>query len=184
MTCSPLPEIVPGLWRARWETAMEEQLSFDSPSTVPQLQRLWRSCNFCMAVFFGLAAYVQVAYSIPAVLSMCVCLNPQITDNIVWRRLSDLHSAACILWAGFLAWYLIIYTERNIIHEEEGRELSGLLIATVWMMLCRGSSKHAVGGVRLALATSISLFPFISWLYIYVNKEMRNAWPSHCKTVI
>ncbi|XP_078510860.1 transmembrane protein 220 isoform X2 [Lissotriton helveticus] len=147
-------------------------------------QGLWRCCNFCMSLFFGMAAYVQVTYSIPAALSMFVSLNPQITDNIIWRGLSDLHSIACILWSIFLAWYLIIHTERNLIHEEEGRELSGLLIITVWMILCRSTSYHSIGTFRLTLAAAITLLPFVSWLYIYVNKEMRKSWPSHCKTVI
>lgn len=159
-----------------------------------QAQGLWRCCNFCMSLFFGMAAYVQVndpdaatwivTYSIPAALSMFVSLNPRITDNIIWKGLSDLHSIACILGSIFLAWHLIIHTERNLIHEEEGRELSGLLIVTVWMILCRCTSYHSIGKFRLTLAAVITLLPFVSWLYIYVNKEMRKSWPSHYKTVI
>lgn len=41
-----------------------------------------------------------------------------------------------------------------------------------------------MGGVRLIAAIMVALFPFVSWLYIYVNKEMRASWPTHCKTVI
>ncbi|XP_008937972.1 PREDICTED: transmembrane protein 220, partial [Merops nubicus] len=72
----------------------------------------------------------------------------------------------------------------NILHEEEGRELFGLVIITVWMSLCCSSAKSPLGGVRLTAAVMVALFPFVSWLYIYVNKEMRASWPTHCKTVI
>ncbi|XP_069056492.1 transmembrane protein 220 isoform X3 [Pleurodeles waltl] len=153
--------------------AMDGQ-TFQESRPASQAQGLWRGCNFCMSLFFGIAAYVQVndpdaatwilAYSIPAALSMFVSLNPQITDNILWRGLSDLHSVACILWSIYLAWYLIIHTKRSIIHEEEG--------------------SRSIGRRRLTLAAVITLLPFVSWLYIYVNKEMRKSWPSHCKTVI
>lgn len=45
--------------------------------------------------------------------------------------------------------------------------------------------RKPVGGrIQLVVATGIALFPFISWVYIYVNKEMRSSWPTHCKTVI
>lgn len=46
------------------------------------------------------------------------------------------------------------------------------------------SSRKTLGGVHLAVAIFLSLSPFIMWLYIYVNSEMRASWPSHCKTVI
>ncbi|KAK2505048.1 hypothetical protein MC885_020858, partial [Smutsia gigantea] len=65
------------------------------------------------------------------------------------------------------------------------RELFGLVIITAWMSLCHSSSKNPVGGrIQLAIAIVISIFPFISWIYIYINKEMRSSWPTHCKTVI
>uniref|UniRef100_A0A2K5Q9Y5 Transmembrane protein 220 n=1 Tax=Cebus imitator TaxID=2715852 RepID=A0A2K5Q9Y5_CEBIM len=114
---------------------------------------LWRACNGLMAAFFALAAFVQVndpdaelwvvVYTIPAVLTLLVGLNPQVT------------------------------------------ELSGLVIITAWMILCCSSSKNPAGGrIQLAIAIAITLFPFISWVYIYVNEEMRSSWPTHCKTVL
>ncbi|XP_054834234.1 transmembrane protein 220 isoform X2 [Eublepharis macularius] len=156
--------------------------------------RLWRLSNFLMAVFFGLAGAVQVndpdpglwivAYAVPAALTLVVSLNPPIADNIVWRSLSDLHSAACVVGSAILGYTLLASAQKNILHEEEGRELSGLVIITVWMSLCRGSAKNTLGGARLAIAIFLSLFPFVMWLYIYMNAEMRASWPSHCKTVI
>ncbi|XP_061472419.1 transmembrane protein 220 [Rhineura floridana] len=169
-----------------------------SPSIAPlpstDDSRLWRVSNLVMAVFFGLAGAVQVndpdpglwivAYSVPAALSLVVSLNPPIADNNVWRSLSYLHSAACVVGSAILGYSLFANAQNNILHEEEGRELFGLVIVTVWMSLCRSSAKNSLDGVRLAIAISLSLFPFIMWLYIYMNAEMRASWPSHCKTVI
>ncbi|TFJ99701.1 transmembrane protein 220 isoform X2 [Trachemys scripta elegans] len=156
--------------------------------------RLWRLCNLLMAAFFGLAAAVQindpdaglwiVVYVVPAVLTLLVGLNPSITDNVVWRSLSDLHSAACLVGTIALGCSLFAYAKSNILHEEEGRELFGLVIITIWMNLCRNSAKNPLGGIRLMVAISLSLFPFVTWLYIYMNSEMRSSWPTHCKTVI
>ncbi|NWU95415.1 TM220 protein, partial [Upupa epops] len=155
---------------------------------------LWRFCNLLMAAFFTLAAAVQVndpdtglwmvVYSVPAALTLLVGINPSVTDNGVWRSLCDLHSAGCIVGTIALACSLFAYAQGNILHEEEGRELLGLLIIMVWMGLCRSSAKSPPGRVCLTAAVLVALFPFMSWLYIYVNKEMRESWPAHCKTVI
>ncbi|XP_055114308.1 transmembrane protein 220 isoform X1 [Symphalangus syndactylus] len=156
---------------------------------------LWRACNGLMAAFFALAAFVQVndpdaelwvvVYTIPAVLTLLVGLNPQVTGNVIWKSISAIHILFCMVWAVGLASYLLRHTQQNILHEEEGRELSGLVIITAWIILCHSSSKNPVGGrIQLAIAIVITLFPFISWVYIYINKEMQSSWPTHCKTVI
>ncbi|XP_074774678.1 transmembrane protein 220-like [Athene noctua] len=156
--------------------------------------RLRRLSNLLMAVFFGLAAAVQVndpdaglwtvVYLVPAALTLLVSINPSIPDKGVWRSLCDLHSAGCIVGTMALACSLFAYAQGNILHEEEGRELFGLVIITIWMSFCRSSAKSPLGGVRLIAALLVALFPFVLWLYIYVNKEMRASWPTHCKTVI
>ncbi|XP_016077897.1 PREDICTED: transmembrane protein 220 [Miniopterus natalensis] len=126
-----------------------------------------------------------VVYVIPAVLTLLVGLNPLVTGNLIWRCVSAVHTFCCMVWAAILAYYLLSHTQGNILHEEEGRELSGLMIITAWMTLCHSSSKNPVGGrIQLAIATIIALFPFMAWVYIYINKEMRSSWPTHCKTVI
>uniref|UniRef100_A0A8C5VTM4 Transmembrane protein 220 n=1 Tax=Microcebus murinus TaxID=30608 RepID=A0A8C5VTM4_MICMU len=155
---------------------------------------LWRGCNALMAAFFALAA-VQVndpdaelwvvVYTIPAVLTLLVGFNPLVTGNSVWRGVSAVHTFLCVAWAVGLAYHLLLHTQQSILHEEEGRELSGLVIITAWMSLCRSSSKNPVAGrIQLAIGIVIALFPLISWVYIYINKEMRSSWPTHCKTVI
>uniref|UniRef100_A0A8C3EY93 Transmembrane protein 220 n=1 Tax=Corvus moneduloides TaxID=1196302 RepID=A0A8C3EY93_CORMO len=126
--------------------------------------RLWRLCNVFMAAFFGLAAAVQVVYLVPAALTLLVSINPSVTDNDVWRSLCDLHSVVCVVGTIALAYSLFAYTQGNIFHEEEGRS--------------------PLAGVHLVAAVVVALFPFVSWLYIYVNKDMRESWPTHCKTVI
>ncbi|XP_063512259.1 transmembrane protein 220 isoform X1 [Pongo pygmaeus] len=117
---------------------------------------LWRACNGLMAAFFALAAFVQandpdaelwvVVYTVPAVLTLLVGLNPQVTGNVVWKSISAIHILFCMVWAVGLASYLLRHTQQNILHEEEGRELSGLVIITAWIILCRSSSKLECNG--------------------------------------
>ncbi|XP_047403335.1 transmembrane protein 220 isoform X1 [Sciurus carolinensis] len=156
---------------------------------------LWRACNWLMAAFFALAALVQVndpdaelwvvVYAIPAILTLLVGVNPLVTGNFIWKSVSAIHMLFCLVWAVGLAYYFLLHTQHNILHEEEGRELSGLVIITAWMSLCHSSSKNPVGGrIQLVVAIAIALFPLISWVYIYINKEIRSSWPTHCKTVI
>ncbi|XP_077022113.1 transmembrane protein 220 isoform X1 [Tamandua tetradactyla] len=166
-----------------------------APAAGPCARALWRACSLLMAAFFALAAVVQindpdaevwtVVYMIPAVLTLLVGLNPLVTGNFIWKSVSAIHMFFCIMWAVGLGYYLLLHTQWNILHEEEGRELFGLVIITAWMGLCHSSSKNPVGGrIQLTIAIVISLFPFISWIYIYINNEMRSSWPTHCKTVI
>uniref|UniRef100_A0A670K4Z5 Transmembrane protein 220 n=1 Tax=Podarcis muralis TaxID=64176 RepID=A0A670K4Z5_PODMU len=98
--------------------------------------------------------------------SIEICTNdlPLSLDNIVWRSLSDLHSAACLVGSAILGYSLFTNAQKSILHEEEGR--------------------NSLGGFHLAIAIFLSLSPFVMWLYIYMNAEMRTSWPSHCKTVI
>ncbi|NXL25163.1 TM220 protein, partial [Setophaga kirtlandii] len=154
---------------------------------------LWRLCNLLMAAFFGLAAAVQVNdpdaglwtdLFLQKLVVALVLVAGRAADNGVWRSLCDLHSAGCVVGTIALACSLFAYAQGNIFHEEEGRELFGLVIITIWMSLCRSSAKSPLGGARLVAAVVVALFPFVSWLYIYVNKDMTESWPTHCKTVI
>ncbi|XP_023619137.1 transmembrane protein 220 isoform X2 [Myotis lucifugus] len=135
---------------------------------------LWRACSALMAAFFALAALVQVndpdaelwvvAYMIPAVLTLLVGLNPLVTGNLIWKSVSAVQVFFCVVWAASLAYHLMLHAQWNVLHEEEGR--------------------NPVGRIQLVVATVIALFPFTAWLYIYINKDMRSSWPTHCKTVI
>ncbi|XP_021033021.1 transmembrane protein 220 isoform X1 [Mus caroli] len=166
-----------------------------APAVATWAPFLWRACNALMAAFFALAAVVQVndpdaelwvvVYMIPAVLTLLVGFNPLITGNFIWKSVSAIHMLFCALWAGGLAYRFLLHAKQNLLNEEEGRELSGLVIVTAWMALCHSSSKNPGGGrMHLAIAVVITLFPLLSWVYVYMNKEMRSSWPTHCKTVI
>ncbi|KAM6163995.1 transmembrane protein 220 isoform 3-T3 [Rhynchocyon petersi] len=131
----------------------------------PWAPAVWRVCNLLMAAFFALAAFVQVVYMIPAGLTLLVGLNPPVTGNFVWKSISTIHILFCIVWALGLGSNILLHAKQSILHEEEGRN-------------------PVAGRVPLTIAIVISLFPLISWAYIYINKEMRSSWPTHCKTVI
>ncbi|XP_062930316.1 transmembrane protein 220 isoform X2 [Mobula hypostoma] len=143
----------------------------------------WRVCNICMAFFFALAAYVQVAYLIPAVLSFLVGLNPPVTDNFIWKHVSLMHMTMCFMVATLWGWYLHRHAKNTIFHEEEGREFLGLVIIIIWMLLCQNSGKY-LGGFKISVAGFITVLPFVMWLYYYINKELRASWPEHCKNTI
>uniref|UniRef100_A0A8C5Q5J8 Uncharacterized protein n=1 Tax=Leptobrachium leishanense TaxID=445787 RepID=A0A8C5Q5J8_9ANUR len=48
-------------------------------------------------------------------------------------------------------------------------QLPGLLIIVGWMLLCRKTTKASVGGFRVVIAFAISAFPFLVWLYVYID---------------
>ncbi|XP_038392814.1 transmembrane protein 220 isoform X1 [Canis lupus familiaris] len=187
----------PGLWRAcNWLMAAFFALAALVQVNDPDAQ-LWmvsrrrfrrqepRARTKHTASSISPASLPCVVYMIPAALSLLVGLNPLVTGNFIWKSVSTIHILVCIVWAVSLACHLWLHSQQNILHEEEGRELFGLVIITVWMSLCHSSSKNPAGGrIQLATAVVITLLPFISWIYIYINKEMRSSWPTHCKTVI
>uniref|UniRef100_A0A8C9PA17 Transmembrane protein 220 n=1 Tax=Spermophilus dauricus TaxID=99837 RepID=A0A8C9PA17_SPEDA len=105
----------------------------------------------------------SVVYAVPAVLTLLVGVNPLVTGHFIWKSVSAVHISFCLVWAAGLAYHFLLHTQHNILHEEEGR--------------------NPVGRIQLVVATAIALFPLISWVYVYINKEMRSSWPTHCKTV-
>nr|XP_020460576.1 transmembrane protein 220 [Monopterus albus] len=155
---------------------------------------IWQVCNVLMSLFFALATYVQindpdaglwmVGYGVPAVLCALIGLKPHFTESLPWRRVADLHVMISSAFIAMLGWTL--YKERvtQIFQQEEGREFSGLLLTVVWLLLCRHSGRAPVGMLRVSTAVAITFFPFVVWLYYYINKELRENWPSHCKTAI
>jgi len=46
------------------------------------------------------------------------------------------------------------------------------------------SCRSAVGAVRICTAVGITVFPFITWIYYYMNTELRKHWPEHCNTAL
>ncbi|XP_047427915.1 transmembrane protein 220 [Mugil cephalus] len=155
---------------------------------------IWQICNVFMSLFFALASYVQindpdaglwmVGYGIPAVLCVFVGLKPHVTETLPWRRVADLHVMISSAFVTMLGWVLYKEQITQVFQQEEGREFSGLLLTIVWLLLCRHSGRAPVGMCRVSTAVAITVFPFVAWLYYYINKELRLNWPSHCKTAI
>ncbi|XP_059204456.1 transmembrane protein 220 [Centropristis striata] len=179
----------PGRGNESLETTMGEVCKEKS-----WLSIIWRICNVFMSVFFALATYVQindpdaglwmVGYGVPALLCAFIALKPHVTETLPWRRVADLHVMVSSAVVAMLGWRL--YKERvtEIFQQEEGREFSGLMLTLVWLLLCRRSGRAPVGMLRVSTAFAITVFPFVAWIYYYINKELRSNWPSHCKTAI
>ncbi|XP_018589869.1 transmembrane protein 220 isoform X2 [Scleropages formosus] len=135
---------------------------------------VWRTCNVLMALFFSLATYVQkndpdaalwmVGYGIPAASCLLISIKGNATDIVLWRRLVDLHILVSTSIATLLGWTLLRRQSENILQQEEGRKVGGV--------------------IHLFTAVTITLFPLVMWLYYYVNDDLRASWPSHCKTAL
>ncbi|XP_034046809.1 transmembrane protein 220 [Thalassophryne amazonica] len=158
------------------------------------LSVIWQVCNILMSGFFALATYVQindpdagswmVGYGVPAVLCGFIGVKPHVTESLVWRRLADLHMMVSTAVVAMLGWTLFRERITDLFQQEEGRELSGLALTVVWLLLCRHSGRAPVGILRVCTAVAVTVFPFVAWIYFYIHKELRSNWPSHCKTAI
>ncbi|KAG5832927.1 hypothetical protein ANANG_G00296390 [Anguilla anguilla] len=157
----------------------------EHPGSNQCLRIMWRSCNLCMCLFFSLASYVQIndpdaglwmaAYTIPAGLCLLISLNPHITEASLWRRLADLHTLISAAVASMLGWVLYQKRIKDVFQQEEGREFSGLVLTMVWLLLCRHSGRNPIGALRVCTATAITVFPFVTWLYYYINKDLSTS---------
>ncbi|KAK7175464.1 hypothetical protein R3I93_002389 [Phoxinus phoxinus] len=162
--------------------------------SVSSSQLVWRVCNLFMSLFFSLATYVQindpdavlwmVGYAIPAGLCFSICCHQQITESLLWRRIADLHVLIASTFGVILGWKLCKEGITDIFQQEEGRECGGLLLVVFWLLLCRHSGRGAVGSLRICTAVGITVFPFITWIYYYMNTELRKHWPEHCNTAL
>ncbi|XP_008292048.1 transmembrane protein 220 [Stegastes partitus] len=155
---------------------------------------IWQICNVFMSLFFALASYVQindpdaglwmVGYGVPAALCAFIGLNSHVTETLPWRRVADLHVMISSAVVAMLGWTIYQKKVTQIFQQEEGREFSGLMLTVVWLLLCRHSGRAPVGMLRVSTAVAITVFPFVAWLYYYINKELRSDWPSHCQNAI
>ncbi|XP_053299435.1 transmembrane protein 220 [Pleuronectes platessa] len=183
---------MPGRGHAISEETMGEVCKAEYTGTWRFL--IWKICNVSMSVFFALATYVQindpdaglwmVGYGVPAALCALIGFKPHLTETLPWRRVADLHVMISSAVIATLGWNLYKGRITHIFHQEEGREISGLSLTVVWLLLCRHSGRAPVGMLRVSTAVAITVFPFVAWTYYYVNKELRSNWPSHCKTAI
>ncbi|KAL4658256.1 transmembrane protein 220 isoform X1 [Arapaima gigas] len=130
------------------------------------------------------AALWMVGYIVPAASCLLISIKPNSTDTMLWKRLADVYVLVSAGVATVLGWTLLRMQTKNILQQEEGREFAGLMLTVIWLLLCRMSGRYGGGAIHLFTAISITLFPFISWLYYHLNKDLRSTWPSHCKTAL
>ncbi|XP_024127778.1 transmembrane protein 220 [Oryzias melastigma] len=160
----------------------------------PWLSGVWKTCNGLMCLFFTLASYVQIndpdaglwmaGYGIPAALCAFIVWRAEVTETLSWRRVADLHVMISCAVISMLGWRLLTQKVSEIFQEEEGRECSGLMLTSVWLLLCRHSGRAPVGALRVSTAVAVTVFPFVAWLYYHINNDLRSDWPSHCKTAL
>ncbi|EDO47950.1 predicted protein, partial [Nematostella vectensis] len=139
----------------------------------------WRVANMLMAVFFALAAYVQIndpdpaiwitVYAIPCLLSSVVAIHFQVQGYFLWRALTVSHLCACICGALYLSTRVSVHVRNGMVHpleHEEGRELSGLLFVIMWMALLKLVNLKSAKTIQKYLcmgAVTLSLTPFLMW---------------------
>ncbi|CAI9724648.1 Hypothetical predicted protein [Octopus vulgaris] len=136
---------------------------------------VWKVTNLVMAVFFFLAAFVNhndsdwyiwiPVYLLPAILTILIAVDTNITENKYWKNLALVHLLMC---CAFSVYQLIILHEvyndkfSNPLRVEEGR-LSGQRTIKVLFLLSVG----------------VSLVPLFSWALCYVGNWHQIL--GHCK---
>uniref|UniRef100_A0A671KF98 Uncharacterized protein n=1 Tax=Sinocyclocheilus anshuiensis TaxID=1608454 RepID=A0A671KF98_9TELE len=78
--------------------------------------------------------------------------------------MADMHVLVASSFGVILGWKLYKEGITDIFQQEEGRS--------------------SVGSVRICTAVGITVFPFITWIYYYMNTELRKHWPEHCTTAL
>ncbi|XP_030840707.1 transmembrane protein 220-like [Strongylocentrotus purpuratus] len=146
--------------------------------------KLWMLINVITCVFFTLAGLVQVndqdpyvwmpVYLVPALLCFSIVWNADIVEKSWWRLIAIVHLIGCLICTCVLGGTVIHYMEdrlMNPLRYEEGRELSGVLIVDVWLIIClcrccgvvkSGTSTGQIS-VVMWLALIISLMPIVFW---------------------
>lgn len=74
-----------------------------------------------------------------------------------------------------------ILTELNI---KKNRHVIDNIFSQRQILTSLFSARALVGIPTVLTAAAITVFPFVAWIYYYVNKELRSNWPAHCTTVI
>lgn len=117
---------------------------------------IWRCVSFLMMIFFLMAAGVQFndpdpwlwvpLYGIASFLTACVTVRPNLSEEKVWRYTYFIHTAySSALFIYVLVELFIAFGNPeadgalNPLTYEEGRELAGILITTVWLFICQQS---------------------------------------------
>ncbi|RXN14604.1 transmembrane protein 220 [Labeo rohita] len=121
---------------------------------------------------------------LPTVSKARVRISAKTEESLIWRRMADLHVLVASTFGVILGWKLYKEGITDIFQQEEGRECCGLMLTVFWLLLCRHSGRSSVGSVRICTAVGITVFPFITWIYYYINTELKKHWPEHCTTAL
>ncbi|KAK2165684.1 hypothetical protein LSH36_46g00038 [Paralvinella palmiformis] len=161
--------------------------------------KLWQGINLVMMIFFLLSTYVQLndpdpyiwvpIYIIPSFLCLSVVLKADSADNTLWHIVSTTHLVCCVLGMLYhLALVIEIMAGRlyNPLVHEEGRELAGLVIIIIWLMVCRFTSfgrKNRVTStsslvVLLVVSVLLSIIPLFVWSLCFISGFDTQL--SHC----
>lgn len=158
----------------------------------------WRLSNGFMALFFALAAYVQMndpdpviwmmIYGVPCVLCTALVMKSSLQDQFIWKLTAVTHLSACT-FAVLYSLSVLLRTEitsKNPLNYEEGREIGGLLIVVSWIVLClvtRHKSSNETAVYLWTATIAIALIPFVLF-GIYITTWDLSSLQDHCKDII
>ncbi|XP_062509870.1 transmembrane protein 220-like [Corticium candelabrum] len=156
---------------------------------------LWRVINSVAALYFAIAAYVQMndpdpilwipLYAVPSLLCFSVVVTPTCTASFMWSSLSLGHVIVCSTGALYIGSIGFLKGTLNPLKAEEGREFTGLLIVVLWLSLCTAKSKanlpaFTVSAVNFFVAV-LAILPVCTWLYWHFREQYNWELPEHCK---
>ncbi|XP_038068628.1 transmembrane protein 220-like [Patiria miniata] len=144
---------------------------------------LWAGINAVMAVFFALAAFVQIndpdpyiwvpIYAIPCLLCCSIVWSRDSIDHKYWRVTAAIHMCFAVFGIVLLTFQVgQVHRKEGLFNPlslEEGRELFGLLIALGWTLMCwfSGHIMTTCSTGKLTLLTGIvvllGMMPLALW---------------------
>lgn len=156
---------------------------------------LWRVINSVAALYFAVAAYVQLndpdpvvwvpLYAVPSLLCVAVVVRPDTTMSVSWNTLSLVHMAVCAVGALYIG--LIGFRKGSLspLKAEEGREFAGLLLVVLWLLVCTVRSRVSLPAGSLPtinlLVALLAFLPATAWLYWHFREQYHWQLPEHCK---
>ncbi|XP_035216024.1 transmembrane protein 220-like isoform X2 [Stegodyphus dumicola] len=146
---------------------------------------IWRGANSMMTLFFIMASGVQPLYGTAAILTACIAIRPNLSGHKRWRFLYWLHAVFCLGMFCYAFVELVIAAVNpesdgslNPLTYEEGREMAGVLITTIWLFTCKqsptiksdSSTRKKKGQSTITIFIVIfSFLPLLLWALCYSN---------------
>uniref|UniRef100_A0A7M5WR91 Transmembrane protein n=1 Tax=Clytia hemisphaerica TaxID=252671 RepID=A0A7M5WR91_9CNID len=124
-------------------------------STTPCLQNhnssrkilFWRILNCIMGIFFMVAMGLQandpdpavwmLLYGITGAVSFSIVISSSLQGKRLWRIFVAVHFVCCLAMLAYVIMFYshVIDKSSNILHNEEGRELSGVILVQLWLAI-------------------------------------------------